>query len=72
MHVLALIVFGSVLATTASFGPRNYLHPRRGAQCGNLKGYSAASKFLAVFALAYSKINEIAYFWMILSQEVSD
>merc|ERR1711971_664283 len=30
MHVLILIVFGSVLATTASFGPRgSYLHPRR-------------------------------------------
>ena len=33
---------------------------RRGAQCENLKGYSAAPMyFLAIFAQAHSKINQI-------------
>ena len=36
------------------------LHPRRGAQYVNVKGYSAAPDFLDVFALAHSKINQIA------------
>ena len=40
------------------------IDPRRGAQCGNLKGYSAASMskfqdFLVIFAQAHSKINQI-------------
>ena len=45
-----------------------YLHPRRGAQRWNPRAYSAATMyskyhdFLAIFALAHSKINQIAKF----------
>ena len=47
------------------------LHPRRGAQCGNLEGYFYVVN-LAVFALAHSKINQIAQFFDEIVQEVSD